>query len=356
MSDSSLASSDRYDNTMNRVLAISLLGALCALWTLLPPPARMVEAIYSQGLFPHLAAWLIPLTSAVPFSLSLVLGGVALLGGALWISWPLMRGRCWLSIGRLISVVIIGYAWFLLVWGANYQRAPLEERLALPVTPVTATEVERMAARLVGIIALEAEAERDLAAALASGLIALQATAERFEGRPVTLPERVKVTPPGLLLRAGGAVGVLSPWLLEPHVDGALPDFQHLAVAMHELAHAAGYAGEAETDLVAALAGLAASDPFMRYSTALRLFETFVWQLPGESRRALQAALPPRAQADLAQWHAALRQHQAPTWLRELQTALYDRYLRSQGVAEGIADYGRVVLLLIAAERASLAP
>jgi hypothetical protein len=297
-----------------------------------------------------------PLSGAVPWSLSLLLAGPTLVAALLWILWPLLRRRrLWYAVGRLFCVIVLGYAWFLLGWGANYRRVPLDERLALTGTPVTTSEVERLAARLLEVIAREADAERDLDAALASGMAALRATAERIEGRPVTLPPRVKRTPPGLLLRAG-ASGVFAPWLLEPHVDGALPDYQHLAVALHELAHAAGYAGEADADLMAALAGLTASDPFMRYSTALRFLETVAGRLPAASRTALLATLPEPAQADLAQWHGVLREYHVPAWLRGLQFTLYDRYLRSQGVSEGIADYGRVVTLLVAADRAGLVP
>src|SRR5690606_28706821 len=79
----------------------------------------------------------------------------------------------------------------------------------------------------------------------------------------------VKTVPPGALLTVGFS-GVVSPWLLEPHVDPAFPPAALTVVALHELAHTAGFAREAEAEAVALLAGLGCDDPAAAYAAAVR--------------------------------------------------------------------------------------
>jgi hypothetical protein len=154
---------------------------------------------------------------------------------------------------------------------------------------------------------------------------------------------------PGFLLLSGNAIGVVSPWLLEAHVDGALPVPHHLTVTLHEFVHLAGYAGEADADFLAAVAGMRAEDALMRYSTALSLFSKVAWRLPPERYLTLYEQLPEQAKADLEAMRETVRRYQVPNWFEQVQTRVYDSYLKSQGVEAGIRDYGRMVNWLVEA-------
>ena len=77
--------------------------------------------------------------------------------------------------------------------------------------------------------------------------------------------------PPGTLLTFGYA-GIASPFTLEANLDGGLTSVSKVAVAAHELTHTAGFAREADTDFLSALAGLRADDPYARYAVALSFF------------------------------------------------------------------------------------
>src|SRR5262249_45073723 len=145
-----------------------------------------------------------------------------------------------------------------------------------------------------------------------------------------------------------GNSGVTS-FFLEPHVDGGEPDVAFLSVAVHELAHVAGFCGEADADLLAAVAGLRAEDAFARYAVALRLFRDFASELPREEYQAALGALPDLAREDLKAMDHAARRYQIET-LARAQRKIYDSYLRSQGVKAGVREYSFVVKLLIALE------
>ena len=142
---------------------------------------------------------------------------------------------------------------------------------------------------------------------------------------------------------------MISPWLLEAHVDGALPTPHYLTVTLHEFVHLAGYAGEADADFLAAVAGMRTNDPLMRYSMALSLFSKVAWRLPPEQYLTLYEQLPEQAKTDFNAMQEAIRRYQIPNWFKQVQTRVYDSYLKSQGVAAGIRDYGRMVNWLVEA-------
>ena len=179
-------------------------------------------------------------------------------------------------------------------------------------------------------------------------------SAAPLEHRTVTLPQFVKRTPPGLLLFLGQATGITSPWTLEAHIDGALPSAYALATALHEMTHLCGYGSEAETDFVAGIAGLTATDRYTRYSVALVLSARVARNLPPNAYRVRFAALPEQAKDDLRAFSDAYTRFRPPQIAAYVQTKLYDSYLKTQGVGVGVADYDRVVDLLVAARRSGL--
>jgi hypothetical protein len=339
---------------MRRFVLGTSLALFVLLWHLVPWSAAFVEQYYARGLYPHIAALLAPLVDSVSFSLSAMLLIALALLALVWLAWGWQRqgvGKvARRKTGDALLFALVTYVLFVLLWGANYQRQSVETLLSLDLSPVSAEEVEALAEALAGLVAtLEPELQRDEIVALASLRKALQEVVAEVTGVTPPLPTRVKQLPPGLLIGLG-ASGFISPWLLEPHVERALPEPFKLAVAAHELAHVAGFAGEADADLIAALAGLQASDPYARYATALKLLSDSLTALPPPSREALLGALPAAARRELAEVREVVARYQRP-WLTALSHFVYDRYLQAQGVEAGVADYGRTLTLLVQASR-----
>ncbi len=344
---------------MRQIVTVTLAAlAAIALWQWLPVSALWVETYYSRQLYPQIAALLVPISDAVPFSLSLV----ALLTLPLLLFFGLIRlarqrrqQNRWVTtmlVGyRLFSVAALLYLAFVVLWGANYQRQPIEVQLGLDPQPASDAEVETLARNLLLIIENTVEAERDAERALVASRQSLQNVVREATGTTPTLPQQLKILPEGTLIRLGGATGIMSPWTLEAHVDGALTPSEYVAVGVHELAHVAGYSGEADADLIAAIAGLRADDPFAQYATALRLFRDAIYQLPADEYNALWAELPERARDDIDTLYRTYRRFLPPAWVSRMQQLVYDRYLRSQGVEAGISDYSRTTTLLVKAVR-----
>lgn len=341
-----------------RWLGFGLLAAVSLWWLLLSPSPDWVEATYSRGFYAWLAGWLVPVTNSVPFSLAgLLLVGLPLLWFG-WLTVSFRRFSFWEWLGRWVFRTVIAaitvYGLFLVIWGMNYGREPIEDQLGLWQSLTTEADLLRLVDGLERTFLLTYRASRNPDAALDSVRQALQTTVRDLTTVTPSLPVAVKRLPVGSLILLGSASGVISPWTLEPHIDGALSDVASVAVGAHELAHIAGYAGEADADFVAALAGLQSENAFVRYAVALWLWHSANWQLPEAQARANYEALPLQVRQDYDAMLEPFRRYRLPDVVRAWQRGVYDGYLKTQRVEGGIQDYSRVVNLLIRAQKQGL--
>jgi hypothetical protein len=350
------------------------------------PPAAFVT-VYVRTLYPALVALFTTLTgwTFVPLGISTL---PLLTGIVLW-RWlaprrftgagrspttePLRPSRPFASrlAGPALLAVALGSS-YLIVWGANYRRPPLLAQIDVAASggasspasgqavsardgesPPTQAEFEALAEELLVWIVAGASSLAQSEAALRAVSLELELLTEQL-GTPTALPHRIKLLPPGTLLRAGYA-GMLFPFTLEPQVDAGLSHASRVSVGAHELAHAAGFASEADADLAAVIAGLRARDPFARYATALSLMARMMGSLPGPVRGSLLARLPERAEADLSEARLRAARYLLPSFASRV-TAIYDRLLRGQGVGSGVSEYGLTARNAVLARRRGLLP
>ncbi len=345
---------------MRRFLTVSWLlicVAVIVFWTALPPSPAWVDRYYASGFYTALSSLLVPLTGSVALPVTALLLGALLVWLVLGSTLGKRRPRGWRAplrwLGRGVAAAVTLYALFIVMWGANYGRTPLETRLNLS-TDATPSTLEHIAFAevLSNVIRHDHAAAPNWAADLEVGRASLKRVVRQLEDREVTLPRFVKRTPPGFLLLTGQATGLTVPWTLEAYVDRALPYPYQLATALHELAHVAGYGSEAEADFVAGVAGLTADNASVRYSAALVLFARSAPQnLLPERYQAILNYLPERFKNDLSAYRRAYTRYRASETVTQLQTRFYNRYLLSQRVGAGIGDYDRASTLLMAAQR-----
>ncbi len=332
--------------------------ALIVWWVLFPPPSGWVGRVYGGVIYPAIAGVLVPLTGSLPLPVTPLLLAALLVWLVLSIALNKNRLRgpqaFWRWLWRGLVTAATLYTLFIVLWGANYGKTPLETRLGLSTDAPTATETFTLAEALSRVLRQDSGASQNWTADLNAGKTSLKGLVEGLEAHPVTLPRFIKYTPPGFLIFTGQATGITVPWTLEAYLDRALPYPVALATALHETAHVAGYAGEAEADFIAALAGLSAKRASVRYGAALVLFLRVGRALPPERYETLFNGLSPRAKTDLTAFSRTYRRYLAPNFVTLLQTRLYDGYLRTQRVGAGIDDYDRVVVLLLAARRDGL--
>ncbi|HRP46615.1 MAG TPA: DUF3810 family protein [Trueperaceae bacterium] len=341
----------------------------------IPWPAAWIDRVYVARWLPLWQRAAAALSGDLTFSLSYVLVGLSLsvlaAGTVTTLVAPRRAARGssspWRPLLALVAwIVAVLVGWFPFGFGLAYHASSL----SAAVGAISPSDLDRAVAWSLGELnaaaaltstttagadgaqaglpphEAQAAASRCVATAALSVREAFLPATVLAQGAPPTLPTRVKPLPPGTLLRFGYA-GIVSPWLLEPHVDAGLPPTSGLAVALHELAHVAGFAQEAEAEAIGLLAGLTCDASVVRYAAAFHLASSVAAGMSQAERATYVGAWPERAVADARAAATASARYEIKA-LRSSANVVYDAYLRAQGGADGLREYDRGTLLGLA--------
>jgi hypothetical protein len=317
--------------------------------------ARFVERWYSTGLYPIIQRGLTPVSNLVPFALLdiLAIGSVCLLVFVLVRSVRLARRKKkWTpllaTIGRLVTSAAMIYLVFLLLWGLNYRRVSLTDRLVLDrdASPETILELGRLAVHQLNAMHAAAHSEgwrtspwrehrmRDAYHAVLSDLSAAR----------TTVPGRLKASLLGPYFRWTSVDGMINPFGLEVLANPDLLEFEKPFVAAHEWAHLAGYADESEASFVGFLTCMRGATP-AAYSGWLFLYWEVSSEIGTSDRRRLASGLEEGPRADVTAIAERVRRGQVAA-VRDAGWRVYDEYLKANRVEEGVRNYGLVLTLL----------
>ncbi|HZW99383.1 MAG TPA: DUF3810 family protein [Trueperaceae bacterium] len=306
-----------------------------------PWPPEWADAVYHGAILPVWSQVTSRVVSAVPGSFTAALVLLALVALVAVVVWPGGRRRVGRALGWLVASLLVAFP---LTFGLGYHTSAPEAALAAAQPADYEYAREEVLAALLGAAPTGRPAAGG-AATVTQLASCLSETTRELRGGSVRLPYRVKAVPEGSLLRFGFA-GFVVPWLLEPHVDSGLPTAALTGVALHELAHSAGYAREAEAEAVALLAGLSCEVSGVTYAAALRAAAALAARLPSAERAAYVDFWPESAVEDLRQAAEAAASYRA-AGLAGLAARAYDAYLLSQGTEAGIGDYDRATDILV---------
>jgi hypothetical protein len=295
-------------------------------------------------------------TNLVPFAVfDLVLAGAlvavvaAVIRGWRRTGGPAFR-RAGRSIGGVLVVAAAVYLWFLCSWGLNYQREPLAARLGLDRARATPAAAVRLAEDTVHELnrlrpIAHAQPWPEPAAwpgvlhpAFAAALGDVRGPADVVAGSP----KRSILQP---YLRWAGIDGVTNPFVPEVVVNADLLPMEVPFTLAHEWGHLAGLAHEAEASYLGWRTCLRGTDQ-TRYSARLWVIAHVLAALPRADQVRLIAALEPGPREDLRA--IAARTARSVPVVRRVSWATYDRYLKTNRVAEGLAAYDAALVLILA--------
>lgn len=255
---------------------------------------------------------------------------------------------------NILAFLLAAIGLFFWLWGFNYSRVPIEEQLGLekvePDKGALIQELNATVKRLSDIRNaiphadtsamtynhLPPNLEKNVRNSLESLLVEIHyPTTGRVRGR--------KIFPKGWLIGMG-ATGIYIPFVGEGNFDGALYPIQHPAVMAHEMSHGYGFTDEGVCNFLALLACEKSNEPMVQYAGVLMYFRYLshdLFRMDPAYYRQLIPNLPQGIQADLAAIRENRKQYSA--WFPGFSQKVYNRYLQSQGVKEGIKSYNRVV-------------
>ena len=337
---------------------VLVLVALAIAAAVLPTPAAWIERIYSRQLYLAIQNVLTRLSGGVGFAWLDVLILAAAAGLAVW-WWRALRrarrerGGLWPAAGRqlaLTTALAAGlYLVFVLAWGLNYRRVPLQDKLDYEPARVAPAAVATVAAEAIERVnrLYEPAASRpwpELEALPARLAPAFERIQRRLGAERTAVAGRPKATLLSIWFRRAGIDGMMNPFSLEVLVnDGVLPHERPFVLA-HEWAHLAGYANESEASFVGWLTCLAGDDQ-SRYSGWMFLLRHLLVHLSPEARVEHWQALEAGPLEDYRAVSARIGQ--ANPAVSRGARRVYDQFLRANRVEAGIASYGLVVDLVL---------
>lgn len=356
------------------MLGLAVLGTCLALGQ----STTFVEEVYARSVSPTLCHFLAGATGWLPFSVAdLCLVGLA--AGALTLTlrgiWRLARKRA--SVGaaaragglRTLQWTVLVAAAFYAVWGLNYQRRPLPERLgwpvAVPPADRTAQAEELEALCLAATAATNAayreafgtddlgvpstwhgeRAELDRAVDIGLDAAGAELGLERAYSGARGPAKRTLLAP---LMTRLHLSGFFFPWTGEANVNDEPPPCDVAHVLAHEKAHQRGIAFEDEAEFLGYLAGTRAPHAYARYAAHLfahRIYLNEIARIAPQRVEELRAMRSPGVARDVAASTTFWSRSQ--TKLVVIARTVNDTYLKTQGVQSGVQSYGAAADLLV---------
>lgn len=279
---------------------------------------------------------------------------------------PALGAGLWFA---LRIALLIG-AGFYLTWGLNYARAPLPQRAQwdlqrnLPADRAgQARELGDLCERYVTLCneayreahgsddlgapsrwpGSETELDQLIESALDSAgyELGLEATF-LSRGAPV---KRLLISP---LMSRLFVSGFFFPWTGEANINGEQPGHALPHVIAHEKCHQRGIAREDEAEFLAFVAGTRATHPYLRYcaySYAQSVLLRELIRLDGPRSQQLRNARLPGVRRD--DDGEAQFWEQRRSKVSEVAVSINHTYLRSQGIKEGVHNYGAAARLIV---------
>jgi hypothetical protein len=332
--------------------------------------SEAVENVYSRRIYPVLSqAWGF-LFGLFHFSVIEILLYLAVLFVAFLLGFTIVRmiprpyriyRLARLIVGMALAAVAL-YAFFIGIWGLNYHRMPLANRLGWTTRASSAQELTALCEELI----LRANAVRETLAEDANGVVdpglakeeilgmipdAYDKLSQRFEWVSGSYSAPKPVLASGRLCYTQ-ITGVFSPFTIEANVNVAVPYPLLGSTAAHEAAHQRGFAREDEANFMSYLACEASGDPYLEYSgllLAVIYSMNALYSADTDVHRELYGLYCDGIRRDL--------QANSDFWDRykgrvaETSTQINNTYLQSNKQADGVKSYGRMVDLLLAERR-----
>ena len=311
---------------------------------------QMVEEHYSKSVYPKVAILFSGISNLIPFSLwdifwvifiLLIIFGIVLV--------VIQRVKIiWFGL-RIAQVLAVLYTIFYLVWGLNYFRPGLENRIGWkkhkPDAKVFRSVLDSMISHT----------NSSFIKILSDDYPAIDSLVElSYSKNSSTLGinypnglRRPKTTLFSSLFAKSGVSGYFGPFFNEIHLNYYLLPMEYPFVLAHEKAHQFGITNEAEANLAAFIVCTTSEDQRLQYSGYVNLLVYFLSDAGSlkdakEFIRKINKPVIHNLRFQRSHWQG-LRN----TTLDEVQTAANNAYLKTNHIDEGVKNYSQVVGLVL---------
>jgi hypothetical protein len=305
----------------------------------------VVECWYSQGVYPHIARALNLLSNLFPFSLDDLFYGclmvMLLVNTILLIS---RRLKLLHYFKRLLTILALVYCLFNVLWGFNYYRANLNQRLNLKAAKA---DVHQLMTVFEELVAEVNTSYTPIYTIDQSRVLRCLMEQYRQEAGFLKVDASCHVIPKHITLSRFFAAATISgyygPFAAEVHLNKYLLPHEVPVVMAHEMAHRLGITSEAEANFYAWYICSKSDDKRLAYSANLYLLRYFVYECykyEGFSDLVKQIRYEVRHDFYKSHFHWMTLMNRN---VELVATKVNDAYLKSNNVEAGIADYDGVI-------------
>ena len=342
-----------------RIIATAALLLVILLLMFIAGYPNFVERYYSNGFYRAVCFIFHPVLNLFPFSVGDLIY-LFVIGYLIYAFIKLIRlliKREWRNAGYFMLSIVIGVQVFIvcfyLLWGMNYYRPSVAERLNLPDSGYTAADLKSVTAMLIDSAnncrqkVTPADLKQDNKAIFGIAIMAvnsLSAGSSDFHTFKPSIKPSI-LTP---LLNYMGTSGYYNPFTTEAQIDYEMPVFIKPFVACHEMSHQMGVGPEDEANFAGFLAGINSNDRLLRYSAYYVGVQEFMFALRRQdslARKELRKNISPLVLNDFKTERDYWLGYESK--LGALSSIFYDDFLKANNQPQGLNTYNQMVRLVM---------
>lgn len=324
------------------------------------------DKVYQSGIYPLIRWYLDGIFAGLSFNaFFLVLIPVLfflLLQIFIWLKNFKTKGIHLRQFSRITSVPIILIILFYWQWGFHYNAPTLTQQLQLDLkSPGEKRLMEEVRQTMETLLALRIEMKIDTTQAISEvyegtgedSLLYLAGKDILFMlGLPIYGDPKVKKLRPDGFLHRFNTSGFYNPITGECNLEADLHPLQVPFVAAHEWTHSQGITDEGDANFLGFLICMNSADPFHRYSGLLTYWRYLLRDLrrnSPENYEMVQGQVKVGIKKDLLEIKESLYKY--PEFMPQIRDMVYNSYLTTHGVKDGMESYNRIVTMVITYKR-----
>ncbi len=306
----------------------------------------ITEKLYSQFLYPIIARLISPVSTIVPFSMDDFLYILLILIFLILIILLIFRKVSFAKSGKIaLNILAATYIMFYFLWGFNYFRQDLHQRLKLtkhePNTKAFVTQLKNLVENTnkswcsyENWDLKEVDSNIEKSYKSLSPALKIKYPAGKRKPKSITVSR---------FFAQAGISGYYGPFFNEIHVNSYILPTEYPFILAHEKAHQFGITNEAEANFYAWLVCTKSKSKQLQYSANLHVLQYFLYQgYQLEEYPEIIAKLDKRVKKDLQEirenW-MSLRNEK----IDEAASKVNDFYLKTNKIKEGVKEYSGVV-------------
>jgi hypothetical protein len=251
------------------------------------------------------------------------------------------------SLGKLLLSL---YFLFYILWGFNYQTSKVSEILSLNIEisqdqineafSKSTASVNRIADDSLKQVAFDVNELQNHLREIQKVILANMSLKTNGE------VHIKKLYPAGVLLRISTS-GIYMPYAGEGYIDAGLHDFQIPFTMAHEMAHGYGITDEGECNFLAYITCMASDRTYVKYSAEISYWR-YLYGYAREYAKANDIKVTFAFKKDLDKIYDQMDLY--PDIMPKIRNFIYDMFLKSNGVNQGLKSYTTFVKMVIANE------